>query len=70
MTIPIERSYAIQNVREFLYSLLDPQMTPRVPKAIRQEARWHLKHFPSEVDMEATRKKCPEIFGKPREKNT
>lgn len=63
MTIPIERSWAVENTREFLRSLLDPKKTPRVPLSVRQEARHCLKHFPMELDMKKVRKKCPEIFG-------
>lgn len=63
MTIPIERSYSIENTREFLLSLLDPKQTPRIPKKIRTKAYWCLRHFPSEYDMEKARIKCPEIFG-------
>jgi hypothetical protein len=63
MTIPIERSYAIENTREFLRSLLDPKQTPRIPKEIRKQAYWCLRHFPHDFEMEKAREKCPEIFG-------
>ena len=63
MTLPIERSWALENTREFLRSLLDPKKTPRVPLYVRRDARWCLKHFPMELDMEKVRKKCPEVFG-------
>ena len=63
MTIPVERSYSIENTRAFLRDLLDPKKTPRVPKWIRLEARWCLKHYPTELDMTRARKKCPEVFG-------
>jgi hypothetical protein len=52
MTLPIERTYAISNAREFLRSLLDPKQTPRVPKKIRSIARSVLKHYPSNFDMD------------------
>ena len=64
MTIPIERSWAVENTRDFLYKLLDPKQSPRIPKSIRQEARWCLKHFPTDLDMEHARKFAPEVFGK------
>lgn len=51
MTIPIERSRAIRQTREFLRALLDPKRTPRVPSKIRQEAYWCLRHFPSDLDI-------------------
>ena len=63
MTIPIERSYSIENTREFLLSLLDPKKTPRIPKKIRTQAYWCLRHFPSEYDMKKARTKCPDVFG-------
>lgn len=46
MSLPQEEWRAIANVRRFLYDLLDPKKTPRVPTAIRQEARRVCKHYP------------------------
>ena len=43
--------------------LLDPKQTPKVPKWIRQQARWCLKHYPTDLDLAKAMKKCPEIFG-------
>lgn len=63
MTVPNERRNAILRAEDFLYSLLDAKRTPRVPKAIRQQARSLLKHYPSKFYMEIARKKCPEVFG-------
>ncbi len=51
MTIARERSNAIRTTRNFLRSLLVPQETPNVPKWIRNEAYWCLKHFPSDLDI-------------------
>lgn len=51
MTVPTERYNSINNAREFLRSLLDPKLTPRVPKAIRRQAYWALRHFPSVSEM-------------------
>jgi hypothetical protein len=45
MTTIDERFQAIQNTRSFMYRLMDPKVTPKVPKKIRQEARAMLKHF-------------------------
>ena len=47
MTLPHERELAVHNTREFLLSLLNPTLTPRVPRAIRLEARALLKHYPA-----------------------
>lgn len=52
MTLPCERVNAVNNTREFLYSLMDPKQTPKVPKHIREAARRLLKHYPSEMDMD------------------
>lgn len=51
MTLPNERTRAIRNARNFLRKLLDPKQSPRVPKSIRKEAYWALKHFPSDFDI-------------------
>lgn len=62
MTLPYERSIAVSNVREFLYDLLDPKKTPRIPKSLRVRARWLLKHYPYETDMERVAELAPDIF--------
>lgn len=67
MTIPIERTYALQNTREFLRKLLDRKATPRVPLAIRREAKACLKHFPQDWEIERAAKRCPDIFGQERD---
>lgn len=64
MTLPNERYRAVNNAREFLRSLLDPKQTPKVPKAIRQQAYWVLKHYPGEYDMVQAADKTPKIFNK------
>lgn len=61
--MPIERKYAIDNTRIFLYNLMDPKKTPRVPKAIRLEAYRCLKHYPGEYYMEEAQRLAPEVFG-------
>lgn len=58
-----ERHNAVNRAREFLYELMDPKKTPRIPKYIRNEARACLKHYPSEYDMERAAEQAPEIFG-------
>jgi hypothetical protein len=66
MTLPYERTRAIRNTREFLRALLDPKKTPGVPKWIRKEAYYRLKHFPNEFDMEQLLEGRTEyeVFGK------
>jgi hypothetical protein len=63
MTIPVERSYAIHNTKQFLYDLLRPDKTPKVPKAIRERSRRLLRHYPSNWDINYCSKKCPDTFG-------
>ena len=52
MTVPIERTNAVVQTEEFLAKLLDPKLTPKIPKSIRKEAASLLKHYPSKFDME------------------
>lgn len=63
MTLPNERFRAIKQAREFLFDLLDPKKTPRVPKAIRREARWRLKHYPLSYDMDKAKERDPKSWG-------
>jgi hypothetical protein len=48
MTLPFEEKRAINYTRKFLYDLLVPSQTPRVPKEIRDRARSLLRHYPQE----------------------
>ena len=48
MTIHSERVNAILNTEAFLYQLLDPKKTPKVPLSIRKRAGELLKHYPTE----------------------
>jgi hypothetical protein len=61
MTLPYERTNAVNYTRDFLYDLLDPQKTPRVPKEIRIRAGQLLKHYPSEYEMNQV---SDPLFGK------
>ena len=46
-----EEINALKRCKEFIYSLLDPKQTPKVPKEIRQRARNVVKHYPLVVDV-------------------
>ena len=48
MTLPYERVQAVINTEQFLYQLLDPKKTPRIPKSVRKRAAELLKHYPTE----------------------
>ncbi len=63
MTIPVERTRSIGKARDFLRSLLDPKKTPKVPKWVRREAYWALRHFPSDYDIERAKTQYEEVFG-------
>lgn len=51
MTVPVERTNAVIHTEKFLYDLLDPKKTPRVPKDVRAQARRLLRHYPSGYHM-------------------
>ena len=51
MTMPFERTQAVLRARAFLRKLQDAQRTPKVPRAIRQEALALLRHYPDEDDI-------------------
>ena len=63
MTLPIERKQAVLRTEQFLKDLMDPKKTPRVPKAIREQAYRCLKHYPHEYDMEMASEQAPAVFG-------
>lgn len=67
MTLPYERTFAVQNVENFLLDLCDPKKTPRIPKSIRKRAGQLLKHYPSQFYLAEVSKKAPEYFGEPRD---
>ena len=51
MTLPSEMFNSLRSARMFMCALMDPALTPKVPKEIRSRARDRLKHFPSEFDI-------------------
>lgn len=52
MTLPFERARAVLYTEEFLKDLLNPQLTPKVPKPIRRMAGSLLRHYPSKYDLD------------------
>lgn len=62
MTLPDERFRAVLRTREFLLNLCNPEHTPRIPKIIREEARWCLRHYPNHYDMAEASRTSPEVF--------
>lgn len=65
MTLPKERTNSLHNTREFLRKLLSPYNGgfKRIPKEVRREAYYCLKHFPWDMHIEEVAKKCPDVFG-------
>jgi hypothetical protein len=59
MTLPDERYRAVVQTQRFLLRLLT---TPRVPKAVKDEARSMLRHYPSDYDMRRAAEGAPEVF--------
>jgi hypothetical protein len=62
MTLPDERYRAVINTEKFLQDLLDPKKTPRVPKDIRKQAYWCLRHYPSKYHMDIVATVVPTVF--------
>lgn len=64
MTLPNERYRAILNARQFLLSVL---VLPRIPTAVRMDARSVLKHYPTSYDLDMIARNLPEILEKPND---
>ena len=59
MTLPDERYRAVVQTKKFLEELLT---TPRIPKAVKDNARWCLRHYPNEWDMQIVAREVPGVF--------
>lgn len=64
MSLPYEKTNAVLATQDFLYALLDPKKTPKVPKTVRKWASRCLRHYPHGYEMEIAATKCPKVFGK------
>lgn len=54
MTLPCQRTNAVISTREFLNRLMLPPCCggyAKIPKTIRTEARWLLKHYPQPYEL-------------------
>ena len=67
MTLPDERYNSILRTRQFLMNLCNPQHTPRIPKLIRDEALYCLRHFPDTYDMQTAADLAPGVFSEKME---
>jgi hypothetical protein len=70
MTLPDERFRAVLRTRELLVNLCNSKHTPRVPRIIREEALWCLRHYPDYYDMKKTAQTSPDIFAERMEEVT
>jgi hypothetical protein len=59
MTLPDERYRAVVQTQKFLLEILN---TPRIPKAIKDQARSCLRHYPGDWDMKRAAEGAPDIF--------
>jgi len=65
MTLPNERTRAVVSVHDFLVRLISPYNEngiKRIPKAVRREALWLLKHYPRPYDIYAAAQCAPDVF--------
>jgi hypothetical protein len=60
MTLPDERYRSVQWAASFLSRLAGGDI-PRVPKAVRDEARSILRHYPGQWDLKRLEAACPEV---------
>jgi hypothetical protein len=61
MTLPDERYRAVKSAQQFLARLAGGEY-PRVPKAVRQEARSILRHYPLDWDLQRAAQAAPDVF--------
>jgi hypothetical protein len=62
MTLPNERYNAIKRTENFLKDLCDPTKTPRVPKSIRQQAYYCLRHYPGSYHLDVLATRSPSVL--------
>ena len=61
MTLPDERYRAVKSAQQFLARLAGGEY-PRVPKAVREEARSILRHYPLDWDLQRAAQAAPDVF--------
>ena len=62
MTLPNERYNAIKRTENFLKDLMDPKKTPRVPREIRKQAYYCLRHYPGNYDLDVLATRSPDVL--------
>jgi hypothetical protein len=61
MTLPDERYRSVKTAAEFLQRLAGGHYA-RVPKAVREEARSILRHYPSSWDLDQIERAAPHVM--------
>ena len=61
LTLPDERYRSVKWAEDFLQRLAGGDI-PRVPKAVREEARSILRHYPGKWDLDRAAVAAPEVF--------
>jgi len=61
MTLPDERYRAVRNTYQFLRDLATRKYA-RVPKEVREQAIWCLRHYPNEWDLQRASEAAPDVF--------
>ena len=62
VTLPDERYRALRCGQQMLLDLLNPKLTPKVPKYIRQRAYSILRHYPDSYHFTKIVETMPEDF--------
>jgi hypothetical protein len=60
MTLPDERYRAVMETRKFLESIIHTRSG--LSKDMKEQARWCLRHYPSEYDLDRAAEGAPDIF--------
>lgn len=61
MTLPDERYRSLQRAAEFLQRLASGEI-PRVPRAVREQARSILRHYPTTWDLDQIESAAPHVL--------
>jgi hypothetical protein len=62
VTLPDERYRAMMAADRLLKDLCNPNIKPRVPRAIRDEIRSVLRHWPDTYYIDQLADRCPDII--------
>ena len=60
MTLPDERYRAVMETKKFLESILNTRSG--LSKDMKDTARWCLRHYPTEYDLDRAAQAAPDIF--------